>query len=61
MHPHRGLAGYPGSNENSVLVRSVDSPQATLGRRDIKGAALGSFKIPAPLLEQEGWREAPGW
>ena len=19
------------------------------------------FEIPAPLLEQEGWREAPGW
>ena len=56
-----GLARYPSSNENSVLVMSMDSPQATLGRRDIRGAALGLFEIPAPLLEQEGWREAPGW
>jgi len=39
----------------------MDSPQATLGRRDFSGAALGLFEIPAPLLEQEGWREAPGW
>ena len=61
MRTHRGLARYPCSHENSVLVISIDSPQATLGRRDIQGAALGSFEIPAPLLEQEGWREAPGW
>jgi len=39
----------------------MDSPQTTLDRRDIQYAALGWFEIPAPLLEQEGWREAPGW
>ena len=26
-----------------------------------QGAALGKFEIPAPLLEQEEWREAPEW
>ena len=27
--------------------------------RDVEAAR--QFEIPAPLLEQEGWREAPGW
>jgi hypothetical protein len=61
LHSGSGLDRYPGSNENSVLVISIDSPQAPLCRREIKSAALRQFKIPAPLLEQEGWREAPGW
>jgi hypothetical protein len=61
LHSGSGLARYPGSNENSVLVISIDSPQAPLGRRESRAQPLVSLKIPAPLLEQEGWREAPGW
>jgi len=31
----------------------MPAPAASSGLRDIKGAAIGLFEIPAPLLEQE--------
>ena len=50
----------------SVLLPSekgIKEQQSMKGRSlaEIDRESDFSFEIPTPLLEQEGWREAPGW
>ena len=42
------------------LSRKVGNRE--VGEREINfGPHEAWFEVPAPLLEQEGWRKAPGW